>query len=553
MKLPAEEAEAETAVAAPATGTSARVAAVLEALVRTSEAGTGARELGASLLISRSSVQRILQVMADLRVARVGRSGRYEPGARLLAWAGFLDTRHPVLQLGSEILTRLAGQAEESALLVSYAWPDHSGVTVAMRESARPIRYKVEVGSPTPLQVGSAGKAILAHLPAGWGRGGDQPPLTAATMPGTAELQAQLVEVRRLGYAVTVGERTPEAAGAASAYFRDGAVAGAVNLTVPRHRVDEAQLHAHGAQVQAAAALLTEQLQVLDAHSSVGAPPATALDTELAASADLYDSWIKASSGFGQAVDGRAVARAIGVLDALARCPIGGASSEQLAASLGTSAMTVGRVLQEFARRRLARRLHTGRWEAGQQLLALPGIVGTDPTITRLSRDILAELVSVSGETVCVVRYDSSDGSAVFEAVHESPKPFRHAPPAGSRAPLHAGAAGKAILAYLHPSVVQAQELVRFTDATTVDRASLDRELALTRQRGYAVSGGEHIPEAVGVAAVIFRDREVAGSLDITIPNHRCSPELLPALGAHVAAAAREVTRLLSRTGGTTA
>jgi len=552
VKLPAEEAEAQTAVTPPATGTSARVAAVLDALVRTGEAGTGARELEASLLISRSSVQRILQVMTDLRVARVGRSGRYEPGARLLAWAGLLDEHHPVLRLGNEVLAGLAGQAEETALLVSYAWPDHSGVTVATCESARPVRYKVEVGSPTPLHAGSAGKAILAHLPAGWG-GPDQPRATTATAPAAADLPAQLAEVRRLGYAVTVGERIPEAAGAASAFFRGGAVAGAVNLTVPRHRVDAARLHAHGAQVRAAAALLTEQLQVLDAHGAAGAPPATAPETELAASADLYDSWTTASSGLGQAVDGRAVARAIGGLDALSRCPTGGVSTEQFAVSLGTSALTMGRVLQEFARRRLALRLPTGRWEAGQQLLVLPGIVGTAPTITRLSRDIVNELVGVSGETVCVVRYDSSVSSAVFEAVHESPKPFRHAPPAGSSAPLHAGAAGKAILAHLPAAVVQAQELVRFTDATTADRESLDRELAATRRRGYAVSRGERIPEAVGVAAAFFRDREVAGSLDITIPNHRCPPALLPGLGAHVAAAAREVTRLLSRTGGTTA
>lgn len=550
MTLSAEAADGRAAVAAPARGTTARVAAVLDALVRRGETGTGARELAADLQISRSSVHRILQVMSDLKVARVGSGGRYEPGARLLAWAGFLSEQHPVLRLGNDVLTKLAGEAGETALLVSYTWPDHGAVTIATCECAKPVRYTVDVGSPTPLHAGSAGKAILAHLPESLARELERPRLTEATVTDPAELRAQLDDVRRLGYAITVGERIPDAAGAAAPFFREGAVAGAVNLTIPRYRLDEPQLHAHGERVREKAARLTASLAAFDAEHAGGVSGSAAPGTEPGVPSDLYVGWTDRNSGVGQPTKGNAVARAIGVLDALARCPSGGATTERLAASLDTSVVTMRRMLEEFTRRRLAHGLRSGRWEAGQQQLALPGIVGHDSTIVRLSGDILDELVVAGGETVCLTRYDPTDGAVVFEAVHESRKPIRYATPVGSRAPLHAGAAGKAILAYLDWELAAVQCLVRFTDATIVDPDALRRDLAETRERGYAVSVGERIPEAVGVAGAYFRDGHIAGSLTIMIPHHRFDATLLPTLGHLVAAAAGELTRLLSTTGG---
>lgn len=550
MTQSAEAAAGQAAVAAPARGTTARVAVVLDALVRRGEAGTSARELAADLLISRSSVQRVLQVMSGLKVARVGGSGRYEPGVRLLAWAGFLSEQHPVLRLGNDVLTKLAGEAGETALLVSYTWPDHRAVTVATCECEKPVRYTVDVGSPTPLYAGSAGKAILAHLPESLARELERPRLTEATVTDLAELWAQLDDVRRLGYAITVGERIPEAAGAAAPFFREGAVAGSVNLTIPRYRLDEPQLHAHGERVRETAARLTASLAVFDAEHAGDVPGSAVSGTEPGVRSDLYVGWTDRNSGLGQPTEGNAVARAIAVLDALARCPSGGATTEQLAASLDTGAVTMLRMLEEFTRRRLAHGLRSGRWEAGQQQLVLPGIVGQHSTIVRLSGDILDELVVAGGETACLIRYDPTDEVAVFEAVHESRKPIRYAMPVGSRAPLYAGAGGKAILAYLDWELVAVQRLVRLTDATIVDPDALRRDLAETRKRGYAVSVGERIPEAVGVAGAYFRDGHIAGSLTITIPRHRFDATMLPTLGHLVAAAAGELTQLLSTTGG---
>lgn len=95
----------------------------------------------------------------------------------------------------------------------------------------------------------------------------------------------------------------------------------------------------------------------------------------------------------------------------------------------------------------------------------------------------------------------------------------------GQRGPLHAFAAGKAILAYLPRAEQEAylsqRELRRFTPYTLSSRTALRRDLALTRSRGYALSVNEHSLGVTGIAVPVELDNEQVGAISIGIPSVR--------------------------------
>lgn len=96
----------------------------------------------------------------------------------------------------------------------------------------------------------------------------------------------------------------------------------------------------------------------------------------------------------------------------------------------------------------------------------------------------------------------------------------------GQRGPLHAFAAGKAILADLPRAEQEAylsqRELRRFTPHTLSSRTALRRDLALTRSRGYALSVDEHTLGLTSIAVPVELDSGRPGAISIAMPSVRC-------------------------------
>ncbi|MFE9725626.1 IclR family transcriptional regulator C-terminal domain-containing protein [Streptomyces sp. NPDC005794] len=114
------------------------------------------------------------------------------------------------------------------------------------------------------------------------------------------------------------------------------------------------------------------------------------------------------------------------------------------------------------------------------------------------------------------------------------------------RVPLAAGAAGKAILAHLPDSILEALPLSKYTDRTPLNRTEIRKGLELVRERGWALGDGERIPDGYGVAVPYFAENSVAGSITATIPRHRADELSLETLTAQLSAIAGAVTQLLS-------
>lgn len=122
---------------------------------------------------------------------------------------------------------------------------------------------------------------------------------------------------------------------------------------------------------------------------------------------------------------------------------------------------------------------------------------------------------------------------------------MRYALEVGSAFPLYLGAGGKAMLAFLPEAERESLIKAGALDAMTryVPNAStLRKELALIRQRGFAISSGERVEGASAVALPILReDGRPAAVLGLMMPSFRTSDAELQRLGERLSEALRSL------------
>jgi IclR family acetate operon transcriptional repressor len=128
-----------------------------------------------------------------------------------------------------------------------------------------------------------------------------------------------------------------------------------------------------------------------------------------------------------------------------------------------------------------------------------------------------------------------------------SPNPVRFVRPPATVACLHSAAAGKCLLAYQPPALIERYirevPLTRFTPSTIVDADALRAELANIRALGITFDREEHTVGGSCIAAPVFNDQgDVVASLSLSAPTFRATPEKFDQWTANV----REVAAALS-------
>jgi DNA-binding IclR family transcriptional regulator len=135
----------------------------------------------------------------------------------------------------------------------------------------------------------------------------------------------------------------------------------------------------------------------------------------------------------------------------------------------------------------------------------------------------------------------------------ESPETVRIVARVGRRIPLYAGSAGKVFLAYLpvarRDEILANNKLIPMTRRTITDLDELKTNLSKILRQGYAVSKGEWVLEASGVAAPIFDQfGRISAALTISGPSQRFTEEKIHEIAALVKPAAGEISRELGYT-----
>src|SRR5260221_7857071 len=176
-----------------------------------------------------------------------------------------------------------------------------------------------------------------------------------------------------------------------------------------------------------------------------------------------------------------------------------------LAARLGLAKSTVHRLAATLVQYDiLEQNRDSGRYRPGLALFELGSLVRRKMDIANEARPQLRALMEATGESVQLAVLDHM--SVLYINKMESSKAVRMSSSVGSRAPAHCTSAGKALLAYQAPEVVNqliAAGLKAYTPGSITAGEALRAEIRAVRSRGYAVDGGESEIVLRGAAAAI--------------------------------------------------
>lgn len=239
----------------------------------------------------------------------------------------------------------------------------------------------------------------------------------------------------------------------------------------------------------------------------------------------------------------RAVERALAVLFVVAESdrPLG---LSDISRDAGLDKATVLRLLVTLERAELViQDSRTRQYALGTGVSRLTR--GFRPDVHHVARPFLGNLWHETHETVCLncARSVSRVVVDVIPADHE----FSIVPAVGSTLPIHLGASGKALLAYLPADeidrIVRECESHRESEYAVGDVEDLHRKLRYTRRNGFAWSIGDVFPGSAAVAAPVFDlNGNVAGSLTVRGPSVRLNRRRLLELAPTVKRTADELS-----------
>jgi DNA-binding IclR family transcriptional regulator len=217
-----------------------------------------------------------------------------------------------------------------------------------------------------------------------------------------------------------------------------------------------------------------------------------------------------------------------------------------LANELGVHTTTALRLVHALRQARLVEQTASGEVRLGAGLIDLGQRALEEHDVRDVARPYMQELSRLTGETINLAVL--GEQQVVYVAKIDSTRPTRIYSRVGRVAPLHCTGVTKAILAFLDPA--QLEELLplvtyeRFNEHTLVTPEALRADLAVSRERGYALDDREHEEDIHCVAAPILQaGGGVAASLSIAAMTARVSRDDLLALAEPLMAATTAASR----------
>lgn len=223
---------------------------------------------------------------------------------------------------------------------------------------------------------------------------------------------------------------------------------------------------------------------------------------------------------------------------------------QRLAADTGLNPSTVHRLLQTLVAERLASYDRDSRlYSVGGECIRLANATLSGRSLVGRIRPLVRDVATRLEETCAFHLYEPSTETMTVSVVEHGPHPLGYGYDVGQSGGIHAGASGRAILAFLparHIEEVLQRPLERFTEATFVNPVRLRAELGRVVKAGFAVSHGERGPHGCGVAVpVISPAGRVVGSLGLSIPKFRFRDASAPRIGKVLKEGARELVTLV--------
>jgi len=182
-------------------------------------------------LLYKSTVLRMLASLEHARLVQKLEDGRYSLGPEVARLYSLYSASFSLEHVVMPALRELVAATGESA---AYHVPQGTARLCLYRvDSPHPVRDHISAGDLLPAGRGSGGRVLAAF-------GG---PAAEASAGADAAARELYERIRTQGYYASVGDRLPEVSGISAPVFRaNGALAGAVTLTMPTGRYTEAHI-----------------------------------------------------------------------------------------------------------------------------------------------------------------------------------------------------------------------------------------------------------------------------------------------------------------------
>ncbi|MBW1974399.1 MAG: IclR family transcriptional regulator [Deltaproteobacteria bacterium] len=200
----------------------------------------GVRKLAADLGMSPPTVQRILKTLKKHGFLEQNeQSKRYRLGTIYFRFVEILQSRYPLVQVALPFMRRLCSKTGETTHL--NVIDGFERLCVSSIESAQSLKAGMPIGNRSPLYAGASSKCLLAFSDAEFiSEYLDRTslvPLTENTNTDRDKLMQEIDIIRKQGFALSHGERTPGLGSLSVPIFgHGGSLLGALSLAIPELR-----------------------------------------------------------------------------------------------------------------------------------------------------------------------------------------------------------------------------------------------------------------------------------------------------------------------------
>ncbi|MCF7768958.1 IclR family transcriptional regulator [Achromobacter pulmonis] len=228
----------------------------------------------------------------------------------------------------------------------------------------------------------------------------------------------------------------------------------------------------------------------------------------------------------------RSLLRILGIFEVLAR-GTGGATLAELSSELEAPKSSLLLLLRPLVAHKYL--MHAaGRYELGPSIFQLSAEVLASAGVTKILRPYVEELAARCEESVFLALIDKDAKTVTYIDGIDSKQPVRYSVPIGTKRPLHVSAAGKLLFAFQDQAwqkkYLRTAKFKPMTGKPLPDKEAFECQLHEIRASGIAVSMGEAVAGASGIAAPIIKaDGTASYALMIAAPSDRFV-QSLPAL-----------------------
>ena len=242
------------------------------------------------------------------------------------------------------------------------------------------------------------------------------------------------------------------------------------------------------------------------------------------------------------------ISRAMHLLTLLADST-GPVTVKQVGEHLKVPPSTAHRLLNLLATESFVEIVGNGYYGIGSRLYRVAARVSRNVSPATVSQPIIEQLATKYNETVLLGLYVPAERAMMFSVRADGSQKLTYQIELHRPLSLYWGASGKSILAFLPDetitSILRSESNSPATGAPPPSLEDGMSEIHAVRERGWAVSEGQKLPGARGVAAPIFGPSGVIGCVCLTSPRERLPRSDVEGIGKDVMDKANEISSLL--------